>query len=229
MALGNPGDGLYIPQSTRRVFKIGFQGIVDIMVFLVPTNLLIPFRSEEFFCRPHAPVRVASVHLNLQVGWTDDGPRFHERGSDGDIAYGFELALLDGPDTLTYFQADIPQQRGKGTDAVSVFCVSVPARQYQDVDIGVGQQFTTSITPNRHQGNIFCIGPLLLQPCQAKDLVDHPGPALDDVGNIQVFPVACIQNGAGFSDRFPVQGDFIARSRQSGFQIFDIQQGILSP
>ena len=77
MPFGDPGNGLNVTQASWRGFDIGFQCVINIVIFLVPGLLLLDFGLNKLFDRPDASAADGLLHLRIQLIGTGQGSRFH--------------------------------------------------------------------------------------------------------------------------------------------------------
>ena len=107
LTFSDPGNGLNVSQAAWRGFDVGFKRIVDILVFVMPGNLLIPFGAKKFFGWPDALTRSEPFHFVSELRRACQCSGFHQRGRDCDIRFGLnEFSLKRKYSTATL--AEIP-------------------------------------------------------------------------------------------------------------------------
>ena len=97
-------------------------------------------------------------------------------------------------------------------------------QQNQQVDIGVGVQFTTAVAADRHQGDIGVLTPAELFPGLLQDVVDEPGAVLDQPADVPARAKALVEHLAGLTNGLLEGGDGTGLQRQFRLKLAAVEE-----
>src|SRR5471032_2390613 len=224
LATGNPQNGLDIAQATGRTLDVGFQVVFGVVVLVVPGFLLGALGQEEVLAWPHLAGAGDFQHALAQALRACDGPAFHQVGDHRQISAAFLGAFVDRTHALTDFQADVPQQGQKTLDGLAKDLMIITVEQDQQIDIGVRVQLATAIAADRQQGDIGFFAPVELFPRLLQDVIDEPGPVLDEAADITASPKTPVEHFTGMTDSFLERGDRDRFQGQFGLELAAVEQ-----
>ena len=157
VALGDPGDGLDVAQSTRTCLDVGFQVVGGVVRLGVPVGLLADLGLEEFFDRPEVRGGECLGHPRGERSVSGHAARLDEGGHHAHIAGGGFRALGDGAHAVTDLDADVPQEGDERLERRAPRLVERGRHQDQDVDIGGGVQLAATVATHRDERPIFIV------------------------------------------------------------------------
>jgi hypothetical protein len=163
--------------------------------------LLGTFGQEELLGRPHVRGAGDVEHALAQALGAADGAAFHQIGDDCQVGAGLFGALIDRANALTDFETDVPQQRQKTFDGIAENFVIGAVQQDQQIDVGIGVQFTTAITADRDQRDVGVLTPVELLPGLLQDVIDEPGAVFDQAADVATVAKTRVEHFPGLADR----------------------------
>ena len=104
-------------------------------------------------------------------------PRFHERGLDRQVGRGFLQTLVNGADTVTDLEPDVPEQADQLLKLRLEAGVGRFIEQEQQVDVGFRPQLSAAVAADRHEGERS--GEVEISPQVAKERI-HQMPATQE-------------------------------------------------
>ncbi len=85
-------------------------------------------------------------------------------------------------------------------------------------------QLAPSVAADCNQRDIGALVPFEAVPCRAQDLIDEPGPVLDQPADVTAGPEALVEHLARLADRLLVGGDGAGLERQFRLELATIEQ-----
>src|SRR5690554_1444053 len=169
VALGNPADGLDVPQGAWGAFYVGLQVVLGVAVFLVALLLFFPLGDKVGLVgADFVGIGLFAQGLPQAVG-PGDGTGLQQVGKDRDIFPGGSDGFIHAAHAVADIEFQVPQQGNKGAQIVLPFGRHAFAGENQQVDIGVGVQFTPAVATYGNQGDVFGASEGVPVPDQPED------------------------------------------------------------
>ncbi|MNP09118.1 hypothetical protein D3C76_1012100 [compost metagenome] len=191
---------------------------------MVTGFLLGALGQEEVLARPHVRGAGDIQHALAQVFRAADGAAFHQVGHDCQVGAGLLGTLLDRPNTLADFQADVPQQGQETLDGIAENLVVGTVEQDQQVDVGVGVQLATTVAADRDQRDVGVLTPVELLPGLLQEVIDEPGTVLDQSANVPAAAKASVEHFARLADRLLEGRDRAGLQGQFSLELATIEE-----